>query len=404
LRQLLYQTFLHQPDFGGLCIDDKGTLHQTLLEMARHFGREKDVMLLRVRSGGSDGGVPEHRFNLIGDRSIPFATHARCLVDTASSLGNRREQAFFRNAAQIHIGAALALLDALDYEVALDNAAELLTDPAQMREVLAELEQSGRSPELARHFQQFTTQPAEQLGGITGTIRNYLHHFTAPEIAEVFSRDSTFGLDEVDRGKILCLALPQRLQTERRYVGSLLKQLFFLHALRRFDMSERERQEKNLLLFVADEAQHFLSVSEDGQSDHNVVDVLREAGVAFIAATQSSTSLGPVLGAENAKVLLLNLRNRILFTAADEEDARMSAEFLGKKAVWEESETSGDGRRTRTRTRRDRYRIEPHELRNLRRHQCIVVHADKGFRRCYLPPIQPDGRVCPWYRPWWKFW
>ncbi|MBK8001210.1 MAG: type IV secretory system conjugative DNA transfer family protein [Verrucomicrobia bacterium] len=299
--------------------------------MARHFGREKDVMLLRVRSGGSDGGVPEHRFNLIGDRSIPFATHARCLVDTASSLGNRREQAFFRNAAQIHIGAALALLDALDYEVALDNAAELLTDPAQMREVLAELEQSGRSPELARHFQQFTTQPAEQLGGITGTIRNYLHHFTAPEIAEVFSRDSTFGLDEVDRGKILCLALPQRLQTERRYVGSLLKQLFFLHALRRFDMSERERQEKNLLLFVADEAQHFLSVSEDGQSDHNVVDVLREAGVAFIAATQSSTSLGPVLGAENAKVLLLNLRNRILFTAADEEDARMSAEFPGEE-------------------------------------------------------------------------
>ena len=405
LRQILYQTFEHQPNFGGLCIDDKGTLHDTLLEMARHFGREKDVILLQVRpESAPTGWQPEHRFNLVGDPSIPFATYARCLVDTASSLGNRREQGFFRSAAQIHIGAALAALAALDYEVTLDNAAELLTDPAQLRTVTDELENSGRTCELAQHFQQYITQPVEQLGGITGTIRNYLHHFTAPEIAEVFSRDSTFRLDEVDQGKILCLALPQKFQTERRYVGSLLKQLFFIHALRRFDGTQREREEKNLLLFLADEAQHFLSASEDGQSDHNVVDVLREAGVAFIAATQSSTSLVPVLGAENAKVLLLNLRNRILFTAADEDDARVSADFLGKKPVWEISETSGEGRRTRTRTQRERYRIEPHQIRNLRKHQCILVHAEKGFRRCYLPPIQADGRKYPWYRPWWWFW
>lgn len=400
LRALLFQVFRNQSGFGGLCIDDKGTLHETLGEMAAHFGRAKDVILLRVQAG--DGGPPACRFNLIGDRTIPAATYARCIVDTASALGQRREQSFFRAAAQIHMAQAIEALIAAEQEVTLANVYHLLTDADYLKDVLAVLECRTEASALVRHFQKFMAQPPEQLAGVMASAGNYLHHFTSPAIAEVFCRDSTFSLAEVDCGKILCLALPQKFQTERRYVGTFLKQLFFLHALRRFDLSREERDARNLLLFLADEAQHFLTVSEDGGlSDHSVVDVVREAGVAFIAATQSSTSLIAVLGAENAKVLMLNLRNRLIFAAADEEDARLSAEFLGKHWKSEYSETSGPGRKSRTRHRREAYRIEPHTLREMRNHECILVHAEKGFRRRMLPPIEPNGKTCGWFRRWW---
>jgi len=395
IRQLLFQLFTHQPDFGGVCIDEKGTLHETLIEMAAHFGRADDVIVIRVRPDGS-AEVPPHRFNLIGDRSVPAATHARFVIDTATAMGNRREQSFFKAAAQIHMAQAQLALESLSYEVSLENVYHLLTDLQDLKDVAEALE--SRQPELARHFQKFLAQPPEQLAGITGTVTNYLHHFTQPEITEVFCRDSNFSMEDVDRGKIICLALPQKFQTERRYVGTFLKLLFYYHALQRFDLPEAERQERNLLLFLADEAQHFLTVSEDGSSDHNVVDVLREAGVAFVAATQSSTSLVPLLGAENSKVLGLNLRNRMIFTAADEEDARNSAEFLGKKMVYEYAETSGTGQRSRTRHRKEAHRIEPHQLRKLRNHQCVLVHAEKGFKRCVLPPIEADGSICRWFR------
>ena len=297
---------------------------------------------------------------------------------------------------------AIEALIAAEHEVTLANVYHLLTDAEYLKDVLSVLECRPEAGALVRHFQKFMAQPPEQLAGVMASAGNYLHHFTSPAIAEVFCRDSTFSLAELDQGKILCLALPQKFQTERRYVGTFLKQIFFLNALGRFDLSREERDAKNLLLFVADEAQHFLTVSEDGGlSDHSVVDVVREAGVAFIAATQSSTSLVPVLGAENAKVLMLNLRNRLIFSAADEDDARLSAEFLGKHWKYEYAETSGPGRKSRTRHRREAYRIEPHTLREMRNHECILVHAEKGFRRRMIPPIEPNGKTCGWFRRWW---
>jgi hypothetical protein len=93
----------------------------------------------------------------------------------------------------------------------------------------------------------------------------------------------------------------------------------------------------------------------------------------------------------------------MVFAAADEEDARSSAEFLGKKFAYEYSETSGDGRHSRTRHRKEKYRIEPHKLRALRNHECVLVHAEKGFERCVLPPIEPDGSVCRWFRRRWRW-
>ena len=56
-------------------------------------------------------------------------------------------------------------------------------------------------------------------------------------------------------------------------------------------------------------------------------------GTLVAAAAQSSTSFIPPLGRDKAKVLALNLRNRMIFCAADKDGALESREFLGKRPL-----------------------------------------------------------------------
>ena len=75
------------------------------------------------------------------------------------------------------------------------------------------------------------------------TIANYLQPFITPEIAQVFCpAANTFDFADIDRGKIICVAMPQKFQIERRYVNTFLKMLFYTHALRRFDKPAEERR------------------------------------------------------------------------------------------------------------------------------------------------------------------
>lgn len=60
-------------------------------------------------------------------------------------------------------------------------------------------------------------------------------------------------------------------------------------------------------------------------SDYNVVDVIREARATVVAATQSYTSLIPLMGDERkAKVFIANVANRVTFCAADEDSAKIA--------------------------------------------------------------------------------
>jgi hypothetical protein len=86
----------------------------------------------------------------------------------------------------------------------------------------------------------------------------------------------------------------------------LPKMLFYTHVLRRFDKTKDERTDDNLLILWADEAQRFVTAADDGMSDFNSVDVIREARATLVAAAQSSTSFIPPLGNDKAKVLTLN--------------------------------------------------------------------------------------------------
>jgi hypothetical protein len=177
--------------------------------------------------------------------------------------------------------------------------------------------------------------------------------------------------------------------------------LFYTHVLRRFDKTKEGRADDNLLILWADEAQRFVTASEDGMSDFNSVDVIREARATLVAAAQSSTSFIPPLGNDKAKVLTLNLRNRIIFKAADEMGAVDSADFLGQKKVTKRSWGYSSGHMTRNYYDQDEHKIKPYELRHMKKHQCVLVHCEKGFKKAVLPPLEPDGKIASWYKRSW---
>ncbi len=405
ITPLLFQIFTNEPTWGGLCIDDKGLYWETLSEMARHFGREDDLILLQVRPDDYAAAAwsPRHTYSLTSDRSIPYNTFAKAVVDTASSLGQAGDKGFFKNQAQIHIAAALETLREIGADVTLENAYHLLLDQGDLDEAMTDLastHQTARRRELSEHFaNRFLSQPPEQIGGVKETIANYLQAFITPDIALVFCpAANTFDFADIDRGKIICVAMPQKFQLERRYVNTFLKMLFYTHALRRFDKPAEERRRDNLLILWADEAQRFVTASEDGMSDYNCIDVIREAQATVVAAAQSSTSFVPPLGREKARVFTLNLRNRLIFKAADEEGAVESADFLGKARVIKKSWGYHSGKMSRNYSEQEEHKIKPHVLRNLPKHAAVLVHCERGHRRTLLPPLEPHGAVSPWYR------
>ena len=283
ITPLLYQVFKNEPGWGGVCIDDKGLYWETLVKMATHFNRLDDLILLQVKPDGAPSDwSPKHRYNLTEDREIPASTFAKFVVDTATSLGQQGDKGFFKNQAQTHIAKALDVLYEIRADVTLENAYSLLLNGADLTAALDDLAsgyQTERRVVLSEHFKnRFLNQPAEQIGGVKETIANYLQHFLSPDVAQVFCpHESTFDFSEIDRGKIICVAMPQKFQTERRYVNTFLKMLFYTHVLRRFDKSKEARRDDNLLILWADEAQRFMTASEDGMSDYNSVDVIREA-------------------------------------------------------------------------------------------------------------------------------
>jgi hypothetical protein len=406
INQLAHQVFRNEPRWGGLCIDEKGVYWETLRAMAAHYNRSHDLIQLQIRPDDAPATwTPEHRFNLTGNRAIPFTTYAKFVVDTATSLGQGGDKGFFKSQAQTHIAHALELMFESRQPVTLAGAFEILSDRDRLEQEiqsLGELHPSPRRVAVVEHFtNRFLTQPDEQLGGVRETIGNYLQYFLTPEVAEVFcSRDSTFDMGDVDSGKIILTTMPQKFQTERRYVNTFLKLLFYNHALRRFDKARSERANDNLIILWADEAQRFMTASEDGTSDYNVVDVIREAGATIIAAAQSTTSFVPPLGNDKSKVLTLNLRNRMIFRCADEQDAVQAADFLGKKRVVKRSWGYTAGKRTVNYSQDEEHKIKPHKLRNLRDHECVLVHCERGYRRVTLPPLEPDGKIGEWFSRW----
>jgi hypothetical protein len=405
INTMLWQVSKNCPNWGGVCVDDKGLYAQTLDAMLRRLGRRDDLIVLEVRpDGASPDWRPPHTLNFLEDPYLPFSGKAKIVCDVAVAQGQRSDQSFFRTQAQVQIEFAFRVLTVAGLPVTLETAYDLLTSDKLLEEVMLMVIEHGPAAEAEQLLDHYLTnllaQPTEQLGGVKTTVANYLKYFTDADVAAVFCprKPSTVSLRDIDRGKIICISIPQRFPVERRYVHTLLKLAYYTHALRRFDRSTQQRAEDNLIIFWAGEAQKVVTATEDGLSDYNVVDVIREARATFIGDTQAYTSLIPPMGDEKkAKVFIANMANRITFKAADEDSARLAADTLGKKTIRKRTYGYSAGNRTSSWTKDEKYYIEPHEFRRLRKFQAVVQHCEKGFHRVTLPPREATGKIASWY-------
>ncbi|MCB1099442.1 MAG: type IV secretion system DNA-binding domain-containing protein [Verrucomicrobiae bacterium] len=402
---ILVQLTRTVPDWGGLVLGVKGDEYRFISELTAAHHRGHQVIHLQVRpEQASTAWIPPHRFNLLGDRQLPWMTHAKALVDIAASLTEGTQHSFFRPIAQIALAQAFEVLDILGKRVTITRAYELLTSSEAAKQAVRMLDQRRNDPQaakLAGFFRTtFTTVKAfEQREAIEGTIKTYLGFFLDPDVANVFSSDQpdSFAFSELDRGAIVTVSIPQHFATERRYIHTYLKLLLYYHALRRFDQPNSDQ--KNLLLLVADEFQDIATASEDGISDHKIVDRVRAAGLAVIAGMQSEVSLDPAIGREKRQVFALNMRSRLIFRASDADGAEAASQFIGKEEVWKKSRSSKCfDSVTYGKREAEEFRIKPSRLMQLRDHTAIIVHPSKRFCRRRLTPLDGAGNRLPWFR------
>ncbi len=392
MNALLAALMSRNPRLGGMVMANKGDEWFYVEWLAKKYGRERDLIRLRPRTVG-DNEPPAHRLNVTGDARFPFTTRARILVDTAAALNPKDERSFFKTKGAAHLARALELLSELGRPATATNACTLLTAPLEMEGALrqlAEKEPNTRRVQLAEQLQRTYVQheAKEQRAGEVGTSQNYLEYLGTPEIAEVFSSDlkDTCSIAEVDDGKIFCVDVPQDYTTERQYVFTVMKLLLYRHALRRYSLPPWQKYALNQLIYVGDEFQTAITASQDGTSDFNVVDRLRDCWLMLLISAQAFESLIPPQTRDQAEVLALNLKNLFMYRAASEADALRCANALGKHWMERASRTVHLDHTAYTYQRVEEYRIKPHEFRNLPDHTAVVRHCTDGYKKVSLRP------------------
>lgn len=402
INTLAFQIFQNVKNWGGICLDQKGLYWEILVKMAAHFGRSDDLVLLQTRPLGKDMlWRPPHTINITGNPNVPASTYAKVIVDTAVSLtGGRGGNPFFPTKAQLAIQTGFEILRHMEAYVTIPNIHRLLLNAEDSNTAIETLMNKGdqRSHELVTAFRSYLDQPDEQLGGVQGTLSTYLEFFLNPEISEVFcANEPTFSVSEIDAGKIVCLAMPQKFQSERLYINTILKLSFYFHALSRFDKSTAERERDNLIILFADEGQEIITGAESAFADHRAAGVIREARATIVLATQAYTSIHGSLDKRYADVLMLNLSNELIFTVANHDSAVIASKNIGEREVVEKSWGWSAGKRSYNYQKKIKPFFEPFRLRKLPKFNVIIRHCEKPFRKRFLPPINPDGTYPKWF-------
>jgi hypothetical protein len=109
---------------------------------------------------------------------------------------------------------------------------------------------------------------------VRDTLANRLKHFTHSDIARVFCPEkSTFFIDEIDRGKVVCVSIPQRFKTKRRSpIGDEQKAKVFIA-----NMANR------VMFNAADEESAKIAADTLGKKSIKSADMLIRAGRAWRA-------------------------------------------------------------------------------------------------------------------------
>jgi len=406
------------PPWGGLICGEKGNEWQTLAAVLRCHGRADDLCVLRTRPPeAAPDWRPEVRFNLLSLAAIPADTYAQALV--ATGLAVERADApdeFFVTQARDKIAWGLRLLRALAEHPGpaasagartapnLSLLCELLTVRESYVRLLLAHDESLLPARAAAalteaRFQleeNYWSQPPDQLGGVRSTVHNFLAPFLEPEIAAVFCADSTFDLAEVERGKVVCLALPQRHAVPRRYATALLKTLVYQIIRNRFDLRPDAAawRQRNVILVEQDEWQRY-AIPADGD-----VDLIREAQGTTYAASQTQNALWSGCGGrERASPLIANLRNRWIGQAGSDECAEESVKLISERLAREVSYTRSEGTRTTQVSFAERPFVSKSTLRTLPPFHVYFVPAEGRwlYKKVLAMPTTPDGEIPPWW-------
>ena len=414
-RRLRYES----PPWGGLVIGEKGNEWMAVQELLASHGRALDLCVIRTNPDEADRGWrPAVRLNLLSLNEVSPDTYAAMLVETSRSVEepSTRDE-FFVPQARDKIAWGLRLLRAARNGAAStadpDGEPPASPDLCTLLRVLTSYEEymghvssslerypalSGFPPFAeARHMLEanYWSQPADQLGGVRSTIYNYLVPFADREMAEVFSRDSTFDLRDIANGTVVCVAIPQRLWLQRRYVSTLLKLLTYHIILKRFDQREAgAKADQNVIVVEQDEWQRHVV-----QADCDV-DVVREANGAVFASAQSINAVWSHLGGrEAASPLISNLRNRWVCQAATQECAEESSAHIGTQLSAERSISRGDNGRSISTTERERPLLPASLLRSLPPFH-VAFSPSEGrwaYRLGISMPANPDGSMPRWW-------
>lgn len=413
LYNLLYELNRRVKNWGGLWLDNKGNSHQDLAAIQSVFGRENDVMLLQVRNREQPlNWRPPHRYNPLADPGFSFEELAHLLANNGAPNRVGKNGDFFAKQAATHLLRGMEALRELGKPVTFSALYYYLTATAETAHLIKALEAAGteRGHALSRHFAtRFLAQTGDQLSGVLSTIDNILAPFVVEAVAEVMcsQEPNTVDMEEIEEGKILCPFLPQSYPASLYAINTLLKQLFYLHVMRRYERRSAAAPKagggkegagvprgENLLVCFMDEAQH--SVRSGDYGDHRFLDRLRDAKAGFIAATQDHQSFYGPLGKQEADILMLQFRNRLIYTAASQQSAEISADFIGKTERMKVTRGVTAGRTSISRTPADEHIIKAHQIRQLRPHFAYILHCAGALRlRVKLPRIDPSQGILP---------
>lgn len=388
---LAHNLSAHQPTWGGLWLDNKGNSEKDLRGILAAFGREDDVIVLQA-----DGHGRKH-YNVLADPAFNYESLGFAIAEIASEDERAANAKFFKEQAATHSTQAMHALRVLGDPVSLRTIYPVLTDPAETAVLIRRLKECPH-PEAAAlhaHFDnKYLAMPGDQFGGVTGTILNALRPFQTPEVADVFASDkpNDFAFEDLEKGKIFCISLPQRFPQERYALNALFKHLFYQFALSRYDRADLS--EANVLCLWLDEAQHSLRAGPWG--DYRFLDRLRAARCAAVIAMQDHTSCYPTLGKETSLVTLAQLRNRLIFSAPTFESAEITANFIGKREVQKVTRGFNAGRASVSRTPHEEHILKAQDITGLPNHRCHLLHVNKRLRRkVALPLCDPHKQMPP---------
>ncbi|MEO6459683.1 MAG: TraM recognition domain-containing protein [Bdellovibrionota bacterium] len=410
LKRILSQLMINRPNFGAIMTDEKGDLHGPVSDVCAANNCSDKLVVMRPRKYGIPGEIPKWRMNLIGDRSISWQSHAQLIVDTAISQGQKTSQAHFKTQALDRIAEAMETLHLAGSPVTLDNVYEFIKDPQIFDSQLGLMMNREANPDRANilydGWKQYLAKAPEELSGIRGTIENYLGPYIEPEIAETFcAPEPTVEINDLDKGKILFISIPQQYTRARKHVMAFAKILYYRDSLGRFDNYDaRGFDALNMHVGLFDEGQNSLLASEDGYSDYNTLDKMRSAKCPVWFMMQCYTSATPVLQSEaKVKVLKANIGTHVIFRLASEDGRKLASQVIGEHEVMEKSHSRSKGVTTTSISPKVKPVLGTWVFRKLPDFYAIIKHptSQRDFFRVHLPPLTDDGkRRAPWY---WKY-